>query len=127
MSFAEPDRNRSPGVHVEFVPPESKVEFQTGVPAFVGFGKLTDAAEKTGNKHWCRITSWQQFKESVKPSENSFLAYAVRGFFENDGKSCVIVPLTGDKHAAKMLAAPFIDSNEAIQFVDIPCAKAGLL
>ncbi|HNP26335.1 MAG TPA: hypothetical protein PKM20_06325, partial [Nitrosomonas sp.] len=88
-------RHRAPGVYVEsFVARQKKAEFKTGIPAFVGFGKLTAQALKFYEEPWSRITSWRQFEESVEQTpEKSFLRYAVRGFFENGGECCVIVPV----------------------------------
>ena len=124
MRSANSNSNLSPGVHLEFVARESKVEFQTGIPVFVGFGSLT-AAAKAGNKRWCRITSWQQFNELVEPAKDSFLAYAVHGFFENGGKSCVIVPLASDKRTVGISNEPSfdraLDLMEDIEDIDLVC------
>ena len=42
-----------------------------------------------------RLASWDQFAHTVgHPRSDSFLGYAVRGFFENGGKRCVVLPLS---------------------------------
>ena len=51
---------------------------------------------ETGNDRapLLRLTSWEQFEQSIGPmAPGSFLGYAVRGFFENGGQRCVVVPL----------------------------------
>lgn len=90
-------RPRAPGVHLEEVAPERAPAFRTGVPVFVGFvedseqGKEQDADRRVD---FYTLTRWEQFAERVgRTISGSFLDYAVRGFFENDGESCVVVPL----------------------------------
>jgi hypothetical protein len=42
----------------------------------------------------CALTRWEQFRERVGQSvPGGFLAYAVRGFFENGGECCIVIPL----------------------------------
>ena len=42
-----------------------------------------------------RLASWDQFAHTVgHPRSDSFLGYAVRGFFENGGRRCVVLPLS---------------------------------
>ena len=43
-SLDQVSRYRAPGVHIDFDTPEKKAEFKTGIPVFVGFGKLTSLA-----------------------------------------------------------------------------------
>ena len=76
----------APGVHLEFIEPEKVVEFRTGVPVFIGFGQLTEAAAKECNGGCGRFTSWADFKRGLRIScSPSFLSYAVRGFSQMAG------------------------------------------
>jgi len=41
-----------------------------------------------------RLASWDEFERGVEPTPpGRFLGYAVRGFFENGGERCVVLPL----------------------------------
>src|SRR5262249_34165273 len=83
--------------HFEEVAPEPVPAFRTGVPVFVGFVEDSE----TGNEQDAdrrvdpyTLTRWEQFAERVgRTISGSFLCYAVRGFFENGGEHCVVVPL----------------------------------
>jgi hypothetical protein len=87
-----------PGVHFEELAPKERPEVKTGVPLFVGFGHVTergDCGEIPGlGIRIFRITSWEQFQQNVSlEGVDGFLDYGVRGFFENGGEQCVVVPL----------------------------------
>lgn len=118
--------SRYPGVHIDFIAQEKRADFKTGIPVFVGFGKLIERIARNGReeKRWCRITSWKQFEQGVRQTlENSFLRYAVRGFFENGGECCVIVPIPETGSSVKALGEPFLDSGlmEDIENIDLVC------
>jgi phage tail sheath protein FI len=79
---------RSPGVYKEDIFPVPAAEFLTGVPVFLGL------AEQGDMNSVVKLTHWQQFEESFgKAMSGSYLAYAVRGFFENGGSVCYVVRL----------------------------------
>lgn len=78
----------SPGVYKEDIFPVPAGEFLTGVPVFLGL------AEKGDMSTVVKLTHWQQFEKSFdKATPGSYLTYAVRGFFENDGSTCYVVRL----------------------------------
>jgi len=86
---------RHPGVYrEETFGPARRKRFFTGVPAFLG---LTPTVPRSGPaKRYAPImlSLWSQFEHHIgKPRRDSFLAYAVRGFFENGGERCYVVPL----------------------------------
>lgn len=109
-------RHWTPGVHIEFASPDKIAEFRTGIPAFVGFGELTDQAVGKIKEKWCRITSSQQFEQSIKQTVTSgFLRYAVRGFFENGGECCVMVPVSEREATVEALLEPFLDTSTVVQ------------
>jgi uncharacterized protein len=92
---------RAPGVYIEETAPSPGAVIATGVPLFIGFAQFraqfleTDRNEKA---RLVRLGSWEQFEQSIGPTvPGSFLGYAVRGFFENGGERCVVVPLWVDE------------------------------
>src|SRR5215510_7684045 len=90
-------RPRAPGVYIEDVAPSQAPVFWTGVPVFVGFSQQRGQAHAEGEgedtRFFC-LTNWDQFDPCIGQTlPGGFLAYAVRGFFENGGKRCVVVPL----------------------------------
>src|SRR5215470_16924717 len=86
-------RARAPGVYIEDVAPSQAAVLQTGVPVFVGFvqerGPTRPKREKV--QFW-RFTSWEQCERPVGQAALCFLGSAVRGFFENGGDCCVVIP-----------------------------------
>lgn len=78
---------QTPGVYRVDVFPTPPVELQTGVPAFLGFA--ADPRQEV-----VPLTLWTQFLEKLgEPLADSYLGAAVRGFFENGGTRCFVVPL----------------------------------
>ena len=77
---------KSPGVHIEsagdrYLPLE---RVETGVTAFLG---VTDQ----GPRHQpTRIGSFEQY-EKVFGAADSYMAHALRGFFDNGGRSAYVV------------------------------------
>src|SRR2546428_6903684 len=83
----------TPGVYFEFydaAPPVIR-NLRTDITGFVGLaerGPLNEAVQ---------IDSWRQFTNRFGNfMPYSFLAYAVKGFFENGGQTCFIVRITGE-------------------------------
>ena len=116
---------QAPGVYLEEIFPEADPVLMTGVPVFLGLA--TDGPVNQPQL----ITLWPQFVEQFGTSD-SYLAYAVRGFFENGGLLCYVVRLgqdgTGatqvsdDDLAAGLLA---IDSLSTIDLVCVPDLMVG--
>lgn len=82
----------TPGVYFEFrdVAPPVIRGIRTDITGFVGL------AERGPLNEPVRIESWRQFQSqfgSFVPY--SYLAYAVKGFFENGGRTCFIVRIAG--------------------------------
>jgi Bacteriophage tail sheath protein len=82
--------HKTPGVYrVDGFPPPA-AELRTGVPAFLGYTSIQP-------QEVVRLALWTQFAEQLgAPTARSFLAEAVRGFFENGGTLCYVVPLEDD-------------------------------
>jgi phage tail sheath protein FI len=91
-------KTSSPGLYLEkeFGRPR-RPEFLTGVPAFLGLAPgdfVSGEKAATGAPFILRLSLWSQFERSfVKPWRESYLAFAVRGFFQNGGHECYAVLL----------------------------------
>jgi phage tail sheath protein FI len=86
----------APGVHIEEAAPGAGAQIATGVPLFIGFevGAQTSAQNGKHETKLLRLTSWEQFEQAMGPAApGSYLPYAVRGFFENGGERCVVLPV----------------------------------
>ena len=80
---------KSPGVHIEsagdrYIPLE-KVE--TGVTAFLG------VTEKGPNNEPTRVGSYEQYAKVFGEAEG-FMTGAIRGFFDNGGKTAYVLNRT---------------------------------
>jgi uncharacterized protein len=98
---------RSPGVYLEEVVPQSPALFRTGVPAFIGFVQKEEQSKDWPDERSYVLTRWEQFKAIGRPVFGGFLEYSVRGFFENGGAHCFIIPLKvpGEPDAVTLIAA----------------------
>jgi Bacteriophage tail sheath protein len=115
---------RPPGVYREEILFETTAEMQTGVPAFLGFTRRTGAEPRkpvnTGRTGM--LTLWPQFEQYFGlPLVNSYLAYAVRGFFENGGSRCYVVSLDKTLDLENAVAKG-LEETEQLANVDLVCA-----
>jgi hypothetical protein len=98
---------RAPGVYIQDIAPSPGAVIATGVPLFIGFAQFrAQFLETDRNKKakLVRLGSWEQFEQSIGPTvPGSFLGYAVRGFFENGGERCVVVPLRLNEDQLKLM------------------------
>jgi hypothetical protein len=82
----------SPGLYLEEFHPSARKEVRTGVPVFLGYVRPEympkPEAPARPLAHWAHFE--MHFGEPVAPG---YLGYAVRGFFENGGTLCYVVPL----------------------------------
>lgn len=79
---------QTPGVYKEDVFPVPRGELRTGVPAFLGFARKGSVNDPQV------LTLWLEFEEIFgAPLSDGYLAYAVRGFFQNHGRMCYLVRL----------------------------------
>jgi hypothetical protein len=107
-------RYPSPGVYKEEFFPEPAAELRTGVPVFLGF-----AARGPVNTPK-PLTLWPEFEQNFgRPLPNGFLAYSVRGFFENGGQLCYVVRL---EDRDKSLSEEVLDGLASLDDVDLICA-----
>jgi hypothetical protein len=119
-------RSNAPGVYreSEFGLPR-RTQFATGVPAFLGRVPPSLTDRKPSHRHHgsgqepIKLTWWPQVERDFRQTpEDTFLSYAVRGFFENGGQECYVVPFEGST-ATGMLEA--LDSIRALNTIDLVC------
>src|SRR5262245_24562161 len=85
---------RTPGVYFEYIPSERAVVRRTGRPVFIGLPQEKSTA--TGVQVH-RLSKWEDFNVTMgKPVQGSYLAPAVRGFFENGGDQCLVLTFPSD-------------------------------
>lgn len=83
---------RPPGVYYElFFEKKVRPAFRTGVPVFVGFAKRPGQKAQRASRIY-HLDRWPQFQH-FQTDPQSYLGYAVRGFFENGGEHCLVVPV----------------------------------
>lgn len=112
----------SPGVYLEtsFSLPY-RGGFCTGVPVFLGFTtNLPPKRTLRGAAASPRlVTVYSQFIEHFgRPKRGSYLAYAVRGFFENGGERCYVLPIDDITPAAVTRA---LDQTANLFMIDLIC------
>ncbi|MGH8591456.1 MAG: phage tail sheath family protein [Gammaproteobacteria bacterium] len=126
----------TPGVYREESVPVEALGIRTGVPVFVGFvererdpqtkGKGPDTVPKP-----CRLTRWDQFRSVVgRAHTDGYLDYAVRGFFENGGERCVVLPLRmADGDAFEELRRVFAEGGplDDIEDADLVCIPDAMM
>jgi phage tail sheath protein FI len=107
---------QTPGVYPQDVFPPPAPDLLTGVPAFLGYADDGPFGQPQP------LTLWPQFQAQFgAPREGGFMAYAVRGFFENGGLLCYVVRLDDSATALAGLRAG-LAALEAVDPVDLLCA-----
>jgi hypothetical protein len=105
---------KTPGVYLEEIFPAPAPELITGVPAFLGLTEVKDTNQAK------LLKLWPQFEQFFgQPSSGSYLAHAVRGFFENGGRLCYVVPLQNNQQEALKQGLAAI---EPLDTIDLVCA-----
>lgn len=125
---APKNKSSAPGVRFEETAPKKRSALQTGIPLFVGFGQISGQRESTivmsGGIQALEITSREEFEQGIRVGlYGGFLDYAVRGFFQNGGQRCVVVPLPEIAGMPRALEKLFEDKGmlEEIEDVDLVC------
>lgn len=80
--------NSAPGIYWEEIAPATDLTLKSGVPAFLG---VID--HQGGGPAVRMFTRWSQFQTVFGMPSSGVLSYAVRGFFENGGHLCYVLPL----------------------------------
>jgi len=105
----------SPGVFLEELQPVRSQDRPTAIPAFLGYVRHRHEAPHS-------MQHWPQFETHFgQPVGNGHLAYAVRGFFENGGKLCYVIPLHPGKSPERALLDA-VETLETLQEPDLVCA-----
>jgi hypothetical protein len=122
---AEHRRRETPGVYrLDTFSFPSRTEFRTGVPAFLGVPAAMPMG-KDGKPHghpWM-LSLWPHYSLYFGGSEGGtgggFLGYAVRGFFQNGGQICYVVPMQENTRAELERA---LDAIVTLDGIDLVCA-----
>jgi phage tail sheath protein FI len=113
---------QAPGVYRQDVFPPPPPSLLTGVPVFLGYADQGVVDERELVNVPQRLTLWPQLEELLGPPRaDSYLASAVRGFFENDGVLCYVVPLEDAGSPLAELRAG-LAAVEGLDVVDLVCA-----
>jgi uncharacterized protein len=114
--------NQAPGLYLQdtFRLP-SRSLFSTGVPVFLGLMPGSHKSTRQGGKPAVQMLSlWAQFGSHVGiPANDCWLAYAVRGFFENGGRRCYVVVL---KDASIRGLEEGLQTISSMNTIDLVCA-----
>jgi hypothetical protein len=120
MRLPEPELYRryddhTAGVYLqrEFTP-RALPQFCTGVPAFLG-----TPARPANSEAPVRITLWSQYRGQFGGAPN-LLSFAVRGFFENGGTVCFVIPVKGRRLEHYRRGLEVIEDLEDIDLVSVP-------
>jgi phage tail sheath protein FI len=114
----------TPGIYKEELFPAPADGLQTGVPAFLGFTNAVPKDDEGRERFNApqELRRWPQFKEAFGPPMiRGYLARAVRGFFENGGQRCFVVPLDRSIPEAEALNQG-LAALESWQAIDLICA-----
>jgi phage tail sheath protein FI len=115
MSLFSP---RTPGVYLRSVEPAPVAELATGVPALLGQAGLPPLVNQP-----TALRQWPAFAAAFPdaPADGP-LAAAVRGFFENGGELCYVVPLAQGGAPDDTLAAGLaaLATNSDVDLIAMP-------
>jgi hypothetical protein len=119
-------QNEAPGLYLQdtFRLPRHSTFF-TGVPVFLGLMKRPSesmrAALKQSKPAAHMLTLWAHFKAYIgTPYQDCWLAYAVRGFFENGGRRCYVLVLKDDSVQSLEEGLECISHMNTIDLVCVP-------
>lgn len=112
----------TPGVYFEFVDAPPAVRgVRTDIAGFVGLAERGPLNEPT------QIESWRQFQSTFGGFvAYGYLAYAVKGFFENFGRTCFIVRVAGFDAAAANLTLKNGDGPTGMDVIQLTARNEGI-
>lgn len=114
MLIDRPLNSNTPGVYFQQSAIPASQELYTGVPAFLGLAEVKQTTQPQ------MLTLWTQFEQIFgKASPDSYLAHAVRGFFENGGRLCYVLGLRENTFAELQQGLAAI---EVLDSIDLVCA-----
>ncbi len=106
------------GVYCDEVHFPPRRSFGTGVPAFLGIAN-SDVSEIQPITGWAHFASLYSTEIHEIHSVN-YLAAAVRGFFQNGGQMCFVVP-AGDRAPSQVALSKALDRLDVVEEVDLVC------
>ncbi|MGB1016539.1 MAG: phage tail sheath family protein [Nannocystaceae bacterium] len=118
--------NMTPGIYRELVREVPDAVLRTGSPVFLG---VMSNRSNLGSEP-IHLYRWSQFQQSVDVVlDGGYLADTVRGFFDNGGRHCVILPAKAPVHTAQELSEqhvfdcirPLLPSIETLEESDLLC------
>ncbi len=111
---------QAPGVYRQEVFPPPPPSLLTGVPVFLGYADPGTVKVPVNVPQ--PLTLWPQFEALLgRPRADGYLAWAVRGFFENDGVLCYVVRLQDARAPLAELRAG-LAALDGLDAVDLVCA-----
>lgn len=118
-----------PGVAIEQLAPlrDAAPAQQSGVPAFLGFARVASALFDRPGSRAVVLDRWDArlWSGAIAPADGSHLRAAVRGFFANGGRRCVLLATPADTpssaDALLQLVAPGGPLEDRAD-VDLVCA-----
>lgn len=120
MQTSTPLNLIAPGVYLQDIPALPGKDLLTGVPVFLGTTEVNNTRKNGGASVPQMLTLWTQFGLYFgQPLPNGYLAHAVRGFFENGGRLCYVLPL--EKNTPEGLQKG-LEAIEALDAIDLVCA-----
>jgi phage tail sheath protein FI len=117
------------GIYSRLAPARSAASTETGIPVFIGYASKSGVTEKRGarsgeslwSKRSAKVDSWAAYRAVFgEPAADSYLAWAVRGFFENGGRQCYILPLDRDRSHDQALSEA-LDALDETNLADLVC------
>lgn len=107
-------QSKIPGVYLTEISPAPEAQLLTGVPIFFG---LAGDQEKVYFPQ--RLTLLDQFEQFFSSQKDGYLGDTVRGFFENGGRLCYVMPLPD--HTLNALKRG-LEASEIVENIDLVCA-----
>ena len=105
---------------------ERPPELLTGVPAFIGYTKEQPAGSERDRLPAVVLDRWNvgEFKQLIKPNAASKLPMAVRGYFANGGKRCIVLAVRpGEGGLIRVLqAGGLLEERTDIDLICVPDA-----
>jgi hypothetical protein len=108
-------------------------DLMTGVPVFIGYAKPEPGIWERGRLPAVVLERWNasEFKQLIKPDDRSFLPMAVRGFFANGGKRCVVLAVPPAKGAEGLIGmlqpGGLLEERNDIDLICVPDAFSQVL
>lgn len=99
-----------------------RTEFLTGVPAFLGCVPGSELSSKELKPIPHMLSLWAHFTRYIvpRPAQDCWLAYAVRGFFENGGRRCYVVVLKDGSAESLQEGLQAIADHNSIDLICTP-------